>query len=114
MLIESNLNETARKDEKWMGDEHISAMDKYMNNNLELAIYKFRGDAAKFKRAKRYYAGEHDLGCATEKFQTAFGTFFRGLAMIPCSAIMYAVKDDCGLLGPAPTVTFADAKRAQI
>jgi hypothetical protein len=64
-----------------------------MNNDLELAIYKFRGHGAKYGRAERYYAGEHDLSFATEKFQTAFGALFREFAMNLCPAIVDAVKD---------------------
>lgn len=94
----------------------ISAIDKYMNNDLEQAIQSFRAGGAKYGRAERYYAGEQDLSFATEKFQTAFGALFREFAMNLCPAIVDAVKDElritrfgisqrrtaeCGIFGPS-------------
>ena len=64
-----------------------------MNHTLEQAIDQIRSHAARYRRSKRYYAGEHDLNFATEKFASTFGNLFREFALNLCPAIVDAVKD---------------------
>src|SRR5437016_6170731 len=64
-----------------------------MNKDIEQAIQNFRANNWRYAKTERYYAGNHDLAFATEKFQNAFGNLFREFALNLCPAIVDAVKD---------------------
>ena len=52
-----------------------------MNQDLEKAIEQLRMQSARYRRARPYYAGLHDLSFATEKFANTFGEMFREFAL---------------------------------
>ena len=64
-----------------------------MNYTLEQAIDQFRNQAARYRKTRRYYAGEQDLHFASEKFANTFGNLFREFALNLCPAIVDAVRD---------------------
>lgn len=64
-----------------------------MNNDLETAITTFKSNSEKYRKAERYYRGDHDLAFATEKFKNAFGAMFREFALNLCPAVCDAVRD---------------------
>lgn len=64
-----------------------------MNQDIETAIKNFRASAEKYRKAERYYKGDHDLAFATEKFKNAFGAMFREFALNLCPAVCDAVRD---------------------
>ena len=70
-----------------------------MNHTLEQAIDQFRNQAARYRKSRRYYAGEQDLNFATEKFANTFGNLFREFALNLCPAIVDAVKDKLKIEG---------------
>ena len=64
-----------------------------MNIDIEQAIENLRRNATRYAKSERYYAGEHQLAFASEKFQNTFGNLFREFAMNLCPAICDAVRD---------------------
>lgn len=70
-----------------------------MNHTLEQAIEQIRNQAARYRRTRRYYAGEQDLQFASEKFASTFGNLFREFALNLCPAIVDAVKDKLKIEG---------------
>ena len=70
-----------------------------MNEHIQEAVEHFRSRTATYTRAERYYAGDHDLAFATDKFKNAFGTLFREFAMNLCPAICDAVRDKLRVTG---------------
>lgn len=70
-----------------------------MNENIELAIEQFRNNAGRYRRSSRYYAGEHSLSFATEKFANTFGDLFREFALNLCPAVCDAIKDKLKITG---------------
>ncbi|MBP6001849.1 MAG: phage portal protein [Pyrinomonadaceae bacterium] len=70
-----------------------------MKRHIEEAIDHFRRRSALYARAERYYAGDHDLAFATDKFKNAFGALFREFAMNLCPAICDAVRDKLRVTG---------------
>ena len=73
--------------------------EKHMNQNIEQAIEKLRNQAGRYRQTKRYYAGEHNLQFATEKFATTFGELFREFALNLCPAIVDSVRDKLKITG---------------
>ena len=67
--------------------------------NLEQAIEKLRVQAGRYRRARRYYAGLHDLSFATEKFANTFGEMFREFALNLCPAVVDATRDKLKVKG---------------
>lgn len=70
-----------------------------MNETIELAIEQFRNQAGRYRRSSRYYAGEHSLSFATEKFANTFGDLFREFALNLCPAVCDAIKDKLKITG---------------
>ncbi|MEO5858674.1 MAG: phage portal protein [Pyrinomonadaceae bacterium] len=70
-----------------------------MNHTLEQAIDQFRNQAARYRKTRRYYAGEQDLQFASEKFASTFGNLFREFALNLCPAIVDAVRDKLKIEG---------------
>ena len=70
-----------------------------MNETIELAIEQFRNNAGRYRRSSRYYAGEHSLSFATEKFANTFGDLFREFALNLCPAVCDAIKDKLKITG---------------
>lgn len=70
-----------------------------MNKHLEQSVELFRNRSGQYARTDRYYAGEHDLAFATDKFKNAFGTLFREFALNLCPAICDAVRDKLRVTG---------------
>src|SRR5688572_24702688 len=70
-----------------------------MNEKLEQAIEQLRLTAGRYRRAKRYYAGLHDLSFATEKFANTFGEMFREFALNLCPAVVDATRDKLKIRG---------------
>ena len=70
-----------------------------MNEHIEQAIEQFRNQAGRYRRTKRYYAGEHNLNFASEKFVNTFGELFREFALNLCPAIVDAMKDKLKITG---------------
>src|SRR6266446_1834773 len=73
--------------------------EKIMNKDIERAIQNFRTNNGRYAKTERYYAGNHDLAFATEKFQNAFGSLFREFALNLCPAICEAVRDKLRITG---------------
>lgn len=73
-----------------------------MKEHLQEAIEHFRARTARYTRAERYYAGDHDLAFATDKFKNAFGSLFREFALNLCPAICDAVRDKLRITGFSP------------
>jgi hypothetical protein len=67
--------------------------------DLEQAIEKLRMQAGRYRRARRYYAGLHDLSFATEKFANTFGEMFREFALNLCPAVVDATRDKLKITG---------------
>ena len=67
--------------------------------NLEQAIEKLRMQAGRYRRARRYYSGMHDLSFATEKFANTFGEMFREFALNLCPAVVDATRDKLKIKG---------------
>lgn len=61
--------------------------------DLGRALKSLKMKATDYKKTTEYYAGEHTLTFATEKFKNAFGPLFREFAMNMCPAICDAVRD---------------------
>lgn len=72
---------------------------KIMNHNLEQAIERLRVQAGRYRRARRYYAGLHDLSFATEKFANMFGELFREFALNLCPAVVDSTRDKLKIKG---------------
>ena len=70
-----------------------------MKEHLEEAIHNFRAGRGRYAKNERYYAGDHDLAFATDKFQTTFGSLFREFALNLCPAICDAVRDKLKITG---------------
>lgn len=70
-----------------------------MNETIEVAIEQFRNQAGRYRRSSRYYAGEHSLSFATEKFANTFGDLFREFALNLCPAVCDAIKDKLKITG---------------
>ena len=70
-----------------------------MNDKLEQAIEQLRVTAGRYRRARRYYAGLHDLSFATEKFANTFGEMFREFALNLCPAVVDATRDKLKIKG---------------
>ena len=70
-----------------------------MNETIEVAIEQFRNQAGRYRRSSRYYAGEHSLSFATEKFANTFGDLFREFALNLCPAVCDAIKDKLKISG---------------
>lgn len=70
-----------------------------MNETIELALEQFRNQAGRYRRSSRYYAGEHSLSFATEKFANTFGDLFREFALNLCPAVCDAIKDKLKISG---------------
>lgn len=81
-----------------------------MNEHLHEAVEHFRARSARYIRAERYYAGDHDLAFATEKFRNAFGSLFREFALNLCPAICDAVRDKLRITGFSPDQAESDAE----
>jgi hypothetical protein len=64
-----------------------------MNTDIETALKNFRTSSDRYRKAERYYKGDHDLAFATEKFKNAFGSMFREFALNLCPAVCDAVRD---------------------
>lgn len=69
------------------------------NKYIDHAIDAFRRQNVRYAKAERYYAGQHDLAFATEKFLTAFGSLFREFALNLCPAVCDAVRDKLRITG---------------
>lgn len=70
-----------------------------MNEHIEHATDEFRRLAGRYLRTERYYAGNHDLAFATDKFKNAFGSMFREFALNLCPAICDAIRDKLRITG---------------
>ena len=70
-----------------------------MNETIELAIEQFRNNAGRYRRSSRYYAGEHSLSFAREKFANTFGDLLREFALNLCPAVCDAIKDKLKITG---------------
>ncbi len=70
-----------------------------MKQHIEEAIERFRLLNGRYIKTERYYAGNHDLAFATEKFRNTFGTLFREFALNLCPAICDAVRDKLRVTG---------------
>jgi hypothetical protein len=57
-------------------------------DDITWAIGAFSERTTDYARARDYYHGKHDLGFATPKFQSAFGTLFRELAYNRCRPVV--------------------------
>lgn len=70
-----------------------------MNDKLEQAIEQLRMQTGRYRRARRYYSGLHDLSFATEKFANTFGEMFREFALNLCPAVVDAMRDKLKVRG---------------
>ena len=64
-----------------------------VNADIARAIEVFKDRSAGYAKTTRYYAGDHDLSFATEKFINAFGKLFHEFSLNVCKAICDAVRD---------------------
>lgn len=67
--------------------------------DLQAAVRQLAAAAPRYRTFTRYYAGDHDLAFATEKWQNAFGRLFTKLADNLCPAVVDAVADRLELTG---------------
>lgn len=63
------------------------------------ALDQLRKGAARYELPKAYYAGQHRLAFATDKFKNAFGLIFRGFRDNLCPPVIEAVSDRLELTG---------------
>lgn len=70
-----------------------------MNEYIEQAVDMFRKNSGRYRRTKRYYAGEHNLTFATNKFSNTFGDLFREFALNMCPAIVDSTRDKLKIIG---------------
>jgi hypothetical protein len=70
-----------------------------MNEYIEKAVEIFRKNSGRYRHTKRYYAGEHNLSFATNKFSNTFGDLFREFALNMCPAIVDSTRDKLKILG---------------
>ena len=52
-----------------------------------------------YSKARKYYVGDHDLGFATAKFQSAFGNLFKQLAYNRCAPVVDSVTNRLRVTG---------------
>lgn len=64
-------------------------------DGLDWAVAAFSNSQliGNYKKYEAYYHGEHDLQFASPKFETAFGSLFRGFSYNRCSAVVDAHAD---------------------
>lgn len=67
--------------------------------DIEQALKQFKGRADAVTKTADYYAGEHELKFASEKFVNTFGTLFKTFALNLCPAICDAVRDKLVISG---------------
>lgn len=70
-----------------------------MNEYIEKAVEIFRKNSGRYRRTKLYYAGEHNLSFATNKFSNTFGDLFREFALNMCPAIVESTRDKLKIIG---------------
>lgn len=70
-----------------------------MSEFIEMAVDTFRKNAGRYRLTKRYYAGEHNLNFATQKFSNTFGDLFREFALNMCPAIVDSTRDKLKVKG---------------
>lgn len=61
--------------------------------DLGRSVAAIKENQTRYAKTAAYYAGDHDLAYATEKFVNAFGKLFREFALNLCPAIVDAVRD---------------------
>ena len=61
--------------------------------DIKKALEQLKENVTKYDKTIRYYAGDHDLAFATDKFKNAFGSLFREFALNLCPAVCDAVRD---------------------
>lgn len=61
--------------------------------DIETASRILTQNRPRYYRSERYYAGDHDLAFATDKFKNAFGSLFREFALNLCPAVADALRD---------------------
>ena len=62
-------------------------------NEIKQALTDLKSRSAVYTKCERYYAGQHDLVFATEKFRNAFGFLFRAFSDNLMPAVVDAVAD---------------------
>src|SRR5437764_1081491 len=62
-------------------------------NEITQALTDLKSRAAMYAKCERYYAGQHNLVFATEKFRNAFGFLFRAFSDNLMPAVVDAVAD---------------------
>lgn len=76
-----------------MAQEQAKQTEAIPTKDVETAIKQFNDNSTAVKKASDYYAGEHELKFATDKFKNAFGSLFKTFALNLCPAICDAVRD---------------------
>lgn len=61
--------------------------------DLGKAILALKNNETRYSTPTKYYAGDHNLSYATDKFRNAFGTLFTTFALNLCPAVVDAVRD---------------------
>lgn len=72
-------------------------------SDLDIALATIGARQAQYQKYARYYAGDHPLMFATDKFLSAFGPLFHALADNLCPCIVDAVADRLSITGFVPT-----------
>ena len=69
------------------------------NPDIQIAARFLQRNRPRYQTTERYYAGDHDLAFATDKFKNAFGKLFREFALNLCPAVVDAVRDKLVVTG---------------
>jgi hypothetical protein len=69
------------------------------NKDIEIAVKKLSANRLSYLKPAKYYAGDHELQFATDKFKNTFGKLFREFSLNMCPAVTDAVRDKLTLTG---------------
>ncbi|HEV7701273.1 MAG TPA: phage portal protein [Pyrinomonadaceae bacterium] len=69
------------------------------NTDIEIAVKRLAEQSAKYVKPAKYYAGDHDLQFATDKFKNTFGKLFHEFSLNMCPAVCDAMRDKLTITG---------------
>jgi hypothetical protein len=68
-------------------------------NDIERALAQVKANASRYEKFAKYYAGDHRLVFATEKFRNAFGDLFTSVADNLCEVVVDSMADRLQVTG---------------
>lgn len=69
------------------------------NKDIEIAVKRLSANAVTYTKPSKYYAGDHELQFATDKFKNTFGKLFREFSLNMCPAVADALRDKLTITG---------------